>query len=162
MRERTEGHRLVGGATWRITSITNRARIAAKDFADARERRRAAHAGPTVAERQAELVDFYGHFERYVETLCDAAQYGPNSRLAKAYTDDRERVAAQYAALRPYVGAFLNPEEPDAFDRLFNPESLEAFIADDDGSVIFRITSTREALSHYAEHLRQLAARKAA
>lgn len=162
MRERTEGHRIAGGATWRLTTVANRARIAAKDFAEARERRKSAQAGPTAAERQRELVAFYDRFERFVETLCDAAQYGPNARLEKAFLEDREWVATHYASLRPYVGAFLAPEEPDAFDRLFDSENLSSFLADDDGGVIFRITSTREALSIYAEHLRQLAARKAA
>ncbi len=161
MRSRTEG-RLAGGATWRWASMANRARIVAKDLADARERRRFAAAGPTVAERQAELVAFYERFERFVETLCDAAQYGPNSRLDAAYLQDRDWVASRYATLRAYVDAYLTPEEPDAFDRLLSAEDLRHFLAEDDGLVIFRITSSRDALSHYAEHLRQLAARKEA
>ncbi len=161
MREGTEG-RIAGGATWRWTSVANRARIAAKDISEARERRRAVAAGPSVAERQAELVGFYSRFERFVETLCDAAQYGPNARLSAAYLEDRDWVATQYASLRSYVDAYLSPEEPDAFDRLLHSTDLSHFLADDDGAVIFRITSTREALSLYAEHLRQLAARKSA
>lgn len=160
MREKAEGKRIAGGAHWRLASVANRARIAAKDFAETRERRKAANAGPTVAERQRELVLFYERFERFVETLCDAAQYGPNARLEKAYLEDREWVAAHYDDLRSYVGAFLSPEEPDAFDRLFAANDLSRFLAEDDGAVIFRITSTREALSLYAEHLRQLAVRK--
>lgn len=161
MRERTEGYRIAGGAIWRIGSVANRARIVAKDLSDARERRRAAMAGPSVAERQGELVLFYERFERFVETLCDAAQYGPNARLESAYLADRSWIAERFESLRPYVGAFLSPDEPDAFDRLFASEDLSHFLAEDDGSVIFRITSTREALSLYGEHLRQLAVRKA-
>lgn len=161
MRSRTEG-RLAGGATWRWASMANRARIVAKDLSEARERRRVAAAGPTVADRQAELLAFYDRFERFVETLCDAAQYGPSSRLESAYAEDREWVAEHYAALRTYVDAYLTPEEPDAFDRLLAADDLRSFLAEDDGLVIFRITSTRDALSHYAEHLRQLAARKSA
>jgi len=141
-------------------SVANRARIAAKNLGDARLRRRQA-AGPSVAERQADLVAFYDRFERYVEILCDAAQYGPTARLNAAFEADRGTVVASYAELRPYVGAFLNPEEPDAFDRLFGAESLARFLEEDDGGMIFRITNTRDALSHYAEHLRQLVARTA-
>lgn len=161
MRGRVEG-RLSGGATWRWASVANRARIVAKDMSEARARRRSATAGPTVAERQAQLVAFYSRFERFVETLCDAAQCGPNVRLEAAYLEDRDWVAIQYATLRAYVDAYLSPEEPDAFDRLLAAADLSNFLADDDGAVIFRITSTRDALSLYAEHLRQLAARKAA
>ena len=161
MRDRAEG-RISGGAHWRWVSVANRARIAAKDIAEARDRRRTAAAGPSVMERQTELVEFYSRFERFVEMLCDAAQYGPNARLEAAYSEDRAWVAARYESLRPFVGAYLSPEEPDAFDRLFGADDLHRFLADDDGAVIFRITSTRDALSHYAEHLRQLAARKGA
>jgi hypothetical protein len=158
MKERSIRVRFIGGSSWRLGSVANRARIVAKDLADARERRRAAV--PTVAERQAELLAFYERFERYVEILCDAAQYGPNSRLEKAYVTDREWIVARFDALRPFVGAFLPSDEPDAFERLFAAEDLSRFLAEDDGEVIFRITGTREALSLYAEHLRQLAARK--
>lgn len=161
MRERAEG-RISGGAHWRWTSVANRARIAAKDIAAMRDRRRTAIAGPTVAQRQAELVEFYTRFERFVEMLCDAAQYGPNSRLEAAYAEDRAWVSARYRPLKPFVGAYLSPEESDAFERLFGAEDLQRFLADDDGAVIYRITSTRDALSLYAEHLRQLAARKGA
>lgn len=159
MRENAQG-RIVGRRGWRIASVANRARIVAKDLAEARERRRQAVAGPTVAERQAELLAFYDRFERFVETLCDAAQYGPGARLEGAYLADRCWIAERYAKLRPYVGAYLSPEEPDAIDRLVEPEDLSRFLADDDGAMIFRITSAREALSLYAEHLRQLATRK--
>ena len=161
MRARAEGHRIAGGARWRFVSVANRARIVAKDLADARSRRRAANAGPSVGERQAELLGFYDRYERFVETLCEAAQYGPQSRLETRFLQDRDWVVDHYAPLRPYLSAFL-AEEPDAFDRLLEADSLSRFMADDDGMVIFRITSTREALSLYAEHLRQLAARTAA
>ncbi|RYG25837.1 hypothetical protein EON82_05645 [bacterium] len=130
----------------------------AKDLASARDRRRAAT--PTVAERQAELLSFYERFERFVEVLCDAAQYGPNARLEKAYLADRQWIVDHFESLRPFVAAYLSPDEPDAFERLFKAEDLSRFLAEDDGEVIFRITSTREALSLYAEHLRQLATRK--
>jgi hypothetical protein len=158
MKERAIRVRFIGDATWRLGSVANRARIAAKDLADARERRRAAT--PTVAERQAELLAFYERFERYVEVLCDAAQYGPNHRLESAYLSDRAWIVENFEGLRPFVIAFLPPDESDAFDRLFGAEDLSRFLAEDDGEVIFRITGTREALSLYAEHLRQLAARK--
>ena len=159
MRGKAEG-KIVGGATWHWRSVANRARIVAKDLREARERRR--HSAMNVEERQAELLGFYTRFERFVETLCDAAQYGPNARLEFAFSEDRNWVAEHYEGLRTYVGAYLPPEETDAFDRLLDAKDLSRFLADDDGTVIYRITNTREALSHYAEHLRQLAARKTA
>lgn len=161
MRSRAEG-KIVGGATWRWTSMANRARIMAKDLAEATDRLRSAASGPSVADRQAELMAFYDRFERFVETLCDSAQYGPTARLEASYREDRNWVAERYESLRPYLDAYLASEEPDAFDRLFEAEDLSRFLAGDDGMMIFRITSTRDALSHYAEHLRQLAARKSA
>jgi hypothetical protein len=158
MRERSIRVRFIAGANWRLGSVANRARIVAKDLADARERRRAAV--PTVAVRQAELLSFYERFERYVEVLCDAAQYGPNARLETAYLTERAWIVEHFESLRPFVGAFLPHDEPDAFERLLAAEDLSRFLSDDDGEVIFRITGTREALSLYSEHLRQLAARK--
>ncbi len=160
MNERTHDVNISGGRPWRLGSVANRVRIAAKDFADARDRRKAAT--PSIAERQAELVTFYDRFEKFVEILCDAAQYGPNARLEQSYLDERDWIAEHFQSLRPFVGAFLTGREPDAFDRLTAAEDLGTFLSEDDGAVIFRITSARDSLSLYAEHLRQLAARKAA
>lgn len=160
MSERSHDVRVTGGgATWRLGSVANRVRIAAKDFADAREKRKAVST-PSVAERQAELVTFYDRFEGFVEILCDAAQYGPNPRLERRYLDERTWIAERFESLRPFVGAFL--EEPTTFDRLVAAEDLASFLSEDDGTVIFRITSARDSLSLYAEHLRQLSARKSA
>jgi hypothetical protein len=159
MNEQTHDVNISGGRPWRLGSVANRVRIAAKDFADARDRRKAAT--PSIAERQAELVTFYDRFEKFVETLCDAAQYGPNPRLEQNYLDERNWIAEHFEPLRPFVGAFLSGQ-PDAFDRLTGAEDLGTFLSEDDGAVIFRITSARDSLSLYAEHLRQLAARKSA
>lgn len=160
MSEAAKAGRIGAGSPWRISSATNRARILAKNLAAARERRHFERQ-PSVAVRQAELVTFYERYERLVETLCDAAQYGPVAKLQRAYIEDRAWFSEHYPSLRPYVDAFLPEEEPNAFEALFASEDLEQFLAEDDGSVIYRITATREALSLYAEHLRQLAARKA-
>lgn len=156
MRHKAEG-KLVGAPVWRWPSLANRARIAAKDIAQIRERHRGHK--PTIAERQTELLAFYERFEQLVETICNAAQYGPNSRLASEYATYRSELADTYNRLRSYLDAFLPPDESDAFDHLLGSHDLTRFLAEDDGTMIFRITSTREALSLYAEHLRQLAAR---
>lgn len=161
MNRATDSGRASRGTTFGLNSAANRARILAKNIGEARDRRRAMTAGPSIAERQAELIAFYDRFERFVETLCDAAQYGQGSRLEDAYRINRDWIVDRYRALSPYVSAFLSPDEPDAFERLFRAPDLNSLLAEDDGSVIFLITSTREALSLYAEHLRQLSVRKA-
>ena len=146
-----------GGATWRWNTLSNRARILAKDLAEVRERRRASQY--SLEDRQADLVEFYDRFEKFVETICDAAQYGPNARLDAAYLSQKARVAEAYPRIKSFVDAFLPPEDPDAFERLLSADDLSRFLAEDDGTVIFLITGTRQALSLYAEHLRQLTAR---
>ena len=159
MRQEAEG-RLVGGTTWRWATVGNRTRIVAKDIVDKGEKRR--NAAPSIAKRQAGLVEFYERFEKLVETICDAAQHGPNPHLEEAYRRERAWAAEAYPHLRQLLDAFLPPGEPDAFDRLLVADDLSRFLAEDDGAVIFRINATRQALSLYAEHLRQLAFRNAA
>jgi hypothetical protein len=119
----------------------------------------ASKAKPSVESRRDELGSFYEEYENLVETVCDAAQYGPNPKLERAYENVRRRYQAALEPLRPFLVSYLAQNDPQAFDRLAASDSLAAFLACDDGSVIGQITATREALSRYAEHLRQLAVR---
>jgi hypothetical protein len=142
-----------------LRSWRNRAQIALLDLRDALDRRVAAKAGPTVAERRSELIEFYDHFENFVEVLCDAAQYGEADRLVAAYASERTWLVERYATLRPILLGYLRklePEGPDAILGLLGQPNLGAFINADDGFMISRITLGREAISLYGEHLRQL------
>lgn len=157
------------GEAWRwIVSAPTRIRLARRDAQEAR----AIPQGPTVRERQAELIEFYGRFEGLVETLCDAAQYGAVEALERRYAQERTWMQANYPRLRKYVVAYLrfDPADAaqsgelgggfgDAYESLFAAPSLEAFLTVDDGNMIARIMRTREALNLYGEHLRQLLAR---
>ncbi|AIE83467.1 hypothetical protein [Fimbriimonas ginsengisoli] len=146
-------------------SLVNRVRIARRDATDRRERVEAEKRGPSVQERQSELILFYERYEELVEILCDAAQYGPTPKLARSYLNHRDWFRDQYARIRPFLVSFLRmePEDDraDAFEALVASDDLEGFLSTDDGSMISRITRTREALVLYGEHLRHLAARTA-
>lgn len=157
-----------------LRSWMNRLLIVRKDRGEARERALRAQMGPTVEERQDELVRFYDRFEALVENLCDAAQFGPTTRLEQAYAEHRAWFDANYPRIRPFVLAYLRltPEDAeaglalagkgtDAFEALVAAPTLADLLRLDDGSTIPRITRSREALNMYGEHLRQLAARKA-
>lgn len=170
MRTKTAGQRIATNAAGLVSSVTNRVKIARKDRAEAAARA----AGPSVQERQEELVRFYEQYEELVETLCDSAQYGPTPKLERSYAAHREWMMSFYPTVRPFVIAFLrrDPEddafgmaaaqhETDAFEALVVAEDLGQFLQIDDGGMISRITRTREALNMYGEHLRQLAARTA-
>lgn len=167
----TVARRALGFRDW-TRSLTNRAKIAARDRAEARERELAVMIAPSVEERHSELLRFYHHYEDLVEVLCDAANYGPTSKLESAYAEQRRWMIANYAPIRRYVVAYLRftPEDAhqslfrdgyamDAFEALTAAATLEEFQNGDDGHVISRITRTREALNLYGEHLRQLLAR---
>ena len=115
---------------------------------------------PTVAERQQELIHFYQEYETLVETICDSAQYGPQSGLEKRYQVQRSWMEEHYPPISKYVVAYLRYElddEVDPFTALFSAEDLESFRSNDDGNMISRIMRTREALNLYGDHLRQLA-----
>ncbi len=153
-------------------SLVLRTKIAVRDRIDARNELNLRKAGPSVQERQAELIKFYELYEQFVEVLCDAAQYGPNPRLEASYDRVHDVLRTTYQDLRPFAGAFLAPEDldafrfesgrpQDAFEQLFSAPNLKEFLVRDDGEVIFRIMKTREALNLYGEHLRQLASRVA-
>jgi hypothetical protein len=152
-------------------SLAHRLRIASLDRAEGREREAAAAAGPTVAERQAELMTFYRQYEELVDVLCDAAQYGPGPRLEARYVELQTWMRERYPQLRRFVVAYLrysaedarqslhlSGRSADAFEALVAAPNLEEFLQVDDGSMISRIHRTREALNLYGEHLRQLAA----
>ncbi len=176
MRTQTLGQRVSQGVvslrTW-MRSLSNRSKSAALDRAEALEREMAAKIAPTVQERHEELIRFYRRYEDLVETLCDAAQYGPVPHLEGKYAELRRWMSSNYAPVRRYVVAYLrftqedaqiglvNDGKPgDAFEALFASPNLEEFLRIDDGNMISRITRTREALNLYGEHLRQLLARR--
>ncbi|MFZ4506945.1 MAG: hypothetical protein ACOYON_04520 [Fimbriimonas sp.] len=116
----------------------------------------------TPQERQAELARFYERYEDLVDVLCDAAQYGPNPSLEGRYTALRAWVHRAYAEVQPFVACYLREAgTPDPFLALAQEDSLSDALLKDDGHLILRITQTREALTLYAEHLRQLSARAA-
>lgn len=124
--------------------------------------------------RQRALIDYYEQYETVVETLCDAAQYGPTAALERRYAECRARMQAEYPPLKPFLISYLEflPEDAeaglklcgrplDAFEALVAAFDLQEFLKMDDGNMITRINRTREALNFYGEHLRQLAARTA-
>lgn len=162
----------VGAWAW-VGRIPNRVRIAFRDLQDSRTESLSRDRGPTVAERQDELVHFYSKYEELVELLCDASQYGPDLKLENRYASLRSWMQANYPPLRLYVVAYLkyDPRDAqqamdwhglagDAFEALFAAPTLEEFLRIDDGQMIWRIERTRDALNLYAEHLRHLAAQE--
>ena len=165
--------RALGGIRLRVRglqdafrSLSNRILIRSKD----REDRLAAATQdiPSIQERQHDLLMFYGNYEQLVETLCDAAQFGPKPGLDSEYLRLRAWMIENYPSVRRYVVAFLrysaddaaqglalNGRSADAFEALVAAESLEDFLKADDGTMISRIDRTREALILYGEHLRK-------
>jgi hypothetical protein len=154
-----------------VRSVSNRSRIAVKDRADARDRIQIERAKefPSIQERRDQLVTFYTRFESLVETLCDSAQYGPESPLERRYDELRTWMQSNYPPIRRYVVAYLEYDSADAalglesqgrgtdaFEALFVAHTLTEFLKCDDGMMISRILRTRTALNLYADHLRQL------
>ncbi len=153
--ERTQG-RVV-----RVPSLANRLKMAVLDRRETSQWAKEQAVGPTVQERQLALIHFYQEYETLVETLCDAAQYGPTSFLEKAYLSVREWMQENYPQVGRYAVAYLQFEvddRGDAFEALFSSPDLATFLQTDDGNMISRIMRTREALNRYGDHLRQLAA----
>lgn len=109
----------------------------------------------SVRERREELARFYDNFECLVEVLCDGANYGPVQKLEIGYESLRDFLPADFARLRPFLGAYASP---DAFESLWKYPTLREMLESDDGGLISAIIDTRHALTMYAEHLRQLAA----
>ena len=160
-----------------IVRIPVRMKLAMRDLEDAKAARKVqaqAHV-PTLRERQEELIRFYGRYEELVGALCDCAQYGPNARQESDFAELRAWMQGNYPGLRRYVSAYLrfDPKDAaraldlhssgrDAFEALFAAPTLEEFLRSDDGEMIARIERTREALSRYGEHLRQLIAQERA
>lgn len=154
-----------------IAGIPTRLRIRTLDRRQQREHDalRSPDRVPTQRERLDQLLKFYERYELLVETLCDAAQYGPEAHLEKRYAQEREWMLRNYGELRMYIVAYLEYEPSDAvhaselngygsdaFESLFVVPTLEAFLRCDDGHMISRIIRTRRALQLYADHLRQL------
>ncbi len=165
-------HSASGAWQW-VRSIPNKMRNATLDRQQAIEWKeiQAARSLPTAAERQEQLIQFYFQYESLVEVLCDAAQYGPETKLEDLYARQREWMQAHYIGIRKYVAAYLHYDvadagqgkgdddrSADAFEALYFWPTLKEFLRADDGHMIQRIMRTRDALNQYGEHLRQLAA----
>ena len=131
-------------------------------------------ATPSLPRRQRELIDFYEVYESLVETLCDAAQFGPNANLDEKYRTCRAQIQSAYKPLKPFLISYLEflPDDAeaglklcgrplDAFEALVASFDLQEFFLMDDGNMISRLTRTREAMNRYGEHLRLLAERVA-
>jgi hypothetical protein len=162
------------GAVRNVRSLVARARISRLDRDEVRRREAVAFAGPTVGERQADLLVFYERYEELVELLCDAAQYGPTAKLEADYARLQSWMRDHYPPVRRFVVAYLrySPDDTmqslhfqgrsaDAFEALVAAPNLDEFLRVDDGGMISRIHRTREALNLYGEHLRQLAVSQA-
>lgn len=157
---------------WRTPT---RLQIAVLDARDSRTRALQAKAGPTAAARLDQLRDFYERYNDLSEILCDAARYGPTTRLETNYSDVRKWMVSHYGPIRRFVVAYLrydsadarqgldlHGQSADAFEALFCASTLGEFLRADDGLMIARMSRTREALHLYGDHLRQLAARETA
>jgi len=149
-----------------VNRIPNRIKMLAKDLEEARSQ---VATQPTVEQRLDDLIVFYNKYDLLVETLCDAAQYGPEPKLQEEYERLRSWMIDAYPCLRLYVTAYLQYDVADcqqsissagvscdAFEALFIAPTLVEFLRCDDGMMISRIMRTREALNLYGEHLRQL------
>lgn len=146
-----------------VSNLRSKARrLAAEDQAEL--------ASPTVEDRQNQLISFYVAYEGLIDTLCDAAQYGPNPGLERSYARSRNWMIENYPPIRKFVVAYLDftPEDAalvrvhrsngsDAFEALIAAPSLSDLLEHDDGLMISRLERTRNALTLYGEHLRQLA-----
>jgi hypothetical protein len=128
----------------------------------------------TPAERQILQEEFFERYEDLVDVLVSAAQYGVKPSCELTYDQLRTVLAEQYIKIQPFVLAYLkaDPEDEhfgitkfkvrtDAFQVLWVAPSISEFLSADDGNMIDRISRTREALSHYGEHLRYLVTRSA-
>ena len=112
--------------------------------------------GPTVTERRANLLSLYDRYETLVETLCDAAQFGPAARLESNYIDLRRAIVTDYDHSAVFLKSFYRSDR-DPILTLIEHETLSEFLDADEGGMIELITESREALVLYGEHLRQLA-----
>jgi len=160
-----------GTAAQTFRSLKRRVSIWVLDWRDARDNARTLQtaARPSIQERRQELAAFYDRYEQLVETLCDAAQYGPEPGLDARYGALRTWMQQNYRNVRPYVAAYLEFEPSDVvhgleaserttdgFEALFHASNLREFLSRDDGAMIGRIIRTRRALTLYGDHLRQL------
>lgn len=162
-----------GAALERVAGVPIRVRRALRDLRDARREGATRAAGPSIAERQADLLSFYAQYERLVEVVCDGARYGSEPELQASYAELRDWMQAEYPRLRRYVTAYLHYDSEDArqglrfqgvscdaFEALYAAPTLDEFLRGDDGMMISRIMRTRDALNLYGEHLRRLKARE--
>lgn len=117
---------------------------------------------PPTIDRRREVAEFYDHYEGHIETLCDAAQYGPEPYLEEAYRKSRQQLQRDYRCLKQDLQPYLAPHtendqravDADVMESLFHAPTLGEFLRCDDGFMIQRILLTRDALTRYAQDLR--------
>lgn len=154
-----------------VRNVPNRLTVALSRWKTETEHVSAPSLKDLARVRQEELASFYARYEDLVELLCDAAQYGPESRLNQRYDELRGWMMRHYPGVQPYVVAFLELSvddmaikrgasaiSTDAFEALWASPTLLEQLRTDDGLMIERIMRTREALNRYAEQLRRLCA----
>lgn len=141
------------------------------DMSQTRARAKDEAAPPSLKVRQHELGHFYEQFEALVDTICDAAQYGPEPALEARYANSKAWMNKHYSGVRVYLSAYmtLTPDDAkhamefngagaDSIETLFSAPNLKEFLSCDDGRMIERIMRSRTALTYYGDHLRQLIA----
>jgi hypothetical protein len=113
-------------------------------------------------KRLDDLGEFSRHYEVLVDSICDAAQGGPDPELEETYLREKRWMESHYFLVRSQAIQYVEDAEPemDDFQQLFEPTNLPTLLAADGGNMIPRIVRTREALEAYAEHLRLLIARE--
>ena len=109
-------------------------------------------------KRMEDTAEFVGHFEGFVDAICDGAQHGLKPHLVEAYQEHRDWLRNHCYLVRSQIEDFLPPDSAneDDFLALFAAPDLATQLDQDDGNMISRIVRTREALDAYAEHLQQL------
>lgn len=106
------------------------------------------------------LPEFSSKFEDLVDIVCAGANYGPEPLLSAKYEQLRLWMMTHYPPLQGLLSTKLNPKHrssselpQDALERLFQPNTLEALLATDDGSMIERIMETRSAIEELSSHV---------
>ncbi|MBL8047963.1 MAG: hypothetical protein JNJ45_04710 [Chthonomonas sp.] len=107
------------------------------------------------------VMMFCAQYEALVEVLCDGATYGPEPRLSAHYERIRTWMMQNYPHIQTELNSRLESSAAprweisrDPFEELFSPNTLEAFLATDDGQMIQRILSTRHAIDELTSDLR--------
>lgn len=120
-----------------------------------------------IREQQTLLAEYYTHFERLAEIICDAAFAEDGEPWQAEYQHLRKWLERAYPQLRPYLTAHLNCDPSDnefglrtagrptdAMEALFCAETLDEILRYDGGHLIGRLERVRSALCRYGDYLR--------